>query len=219
MIRIAAINGSPKISGSVSGMLIETIEGFLNVKMDTFQAIKIVRSEKTAQTAAELLNFDLLLFVFPLYVDQLPAPIIELLTYIERAASAADTQLPAVYSVCNCGFYEAEHNRLALRMLHSFALRAGLAWGYGVGIGGGGLLESMGNITGKGPTANVYDALSALCEAMRAGDVMEHGDILVTPLFPRFLYRMAAEISWHQMAGKNHVRNQLKRKPHCYENI
>lgn len=215
MKRIAAINGSPKAAGSVSGMLIEKMEEILDVKIDVFPATKLIRSEKAPETIAAILEAEVLLIVFPLYVDSLPAPLIKLLMLIQQSAKASNSPLPVVYAICNCGFYEAEHNTLALRMLRCFADRAGLGWGYGIGIGCGGFLSAVSKNIKKGPAANVYEALYSLCETIRINDSKERGDVLVTPKIPRFLYRLAGEIGWLQMARKNGVLMQLNVKPHA----
>lgn len=214
MSRITAINGSPKRTESTSGMLVEKLEEMLNTKIDTFQAVKLIQSEKAEEAAAGILKSEVLLIVFPLYVDSLPAPLIKLLMLVEQAARTSASPLPAVYAICNCGFYEAEHNRLALRMIRSFASRAGLMWGYGIGIGSGGFLQSAGKNMEKGPGANVHAALYSLCEILRSKNVKGSEDVFVTPKIPRFLYKFAGNMGWRQMAKKNGVLEQLDAKPH-----
>ncbi len=154
MTRIAAINGSPKAKESVSSLLIERMEKVLAAKIDVAQAVQLTRPGKAPETVSEtiagMLAADVLLLVFPLYVDSLPAPLIKLLTLMEQAAKASSAPLPKVYAICNCGFYEAEHTRLALKMVRHFALRAGLPWGYGLGIGCGGFGVCVKQY-GKGP--------------------------------------------------------------------
>ena len=217
MTRIAAINASPKTRESISGMLIEKMEEILNTKIEVTQAVQLTRPEKSpeavSKTVAGILNADVLLVVFPLYVDSLPAPLIKLLTLLEQAAKAS-SPLPKVYAICNCGFYEAEHTRLALRMVRHFARSAGLTWGYGIGVGCGGFVYATRNNMGKGPAANVYTALCALGEAIRNSKVEAHDDVFVTPGIPRFLYKLGGHMGWRQTARKNGVQRKLGDRPH-----
>ncbi len=213
MKNIAAINGSPKAKESVSGMLIEKMEQILNTKIDVYQATKLTRLEIASETIAQILKADILLIVFPLYVDSLPAPLINLLLRMEQTARTMDLPLPVVYGICNCGFYEPEHTRLALRILRNFSLRARLTWGYGIGLGCGGFMQSNIKNMDKGPTANVYAELNSLGQEI-SGGAKKHEDVFVTPKIPRFLYKMGGQIGWLQLAGKNKARNQLGAKPH-----
>ena len=218
MTRIAAINASPKTTESVSGLLIEKMGELLNTKIEVTQAVQLTRPESApetiSQTVAGILNADVLLVAFPLYVDSLPAPLIKLLTLIEQAAKASSTPLPRVYAICNCGFYEAKHTRIALKMVRHFALRAGLRWGYGVGIGCGGLAYALNNNMAKGPAANVHTALCALGEAIRGNNTNESADVFVTPKIPRFLYKLGGNMGWRQMAKRNGVQKQIFARPH-----
>lgn len=210
MSRIVAINGSPKAADSVSGKLIQKMEGFLNTSIETCQAVKVLRQENPADTVAGLLQADALLVVFPLYVDGLPAPLVGLLSLLEQAAKVSDSPRPVVYAVCNCGFYEAEHTALALRMVRAFAARAGMGYGYGVGIGCGGAL----GFTEKGPAENVYAVLRGLAGAIGGPGVGERADVMIVPKMPRFLYKAAGHLGWRQMAKQNGVRGQLFARPH-----
>ncbi|MEG6523938.1 hypothetical protein [Desulfotomaculum sp. 1211_IL3151] len=214
MNRVAALNASPKTTKSVSGMLIEKMEGILNLKIDAYQATQLIRQEKISESIAEIFTADALLIVFPLYVDSLPAPLIKLLTIMEETAKAANLSLPVVYAICNCGFYEAEHTRPALHMLRHFALRAGLTWGYGIGIGGGGFVQSTSKNMAKGPGANIYAALCTLGEVIRNNSAEEREDVFVMPKIPRFLYKIGGNIGWRQMAKQNGVGRKLHARPH-----
>lgn len=218
MTRIAAINGSPKAKESVSGLLIEKMEEILAIKFDVAQAVQLTRPGKAPETVSEtiagMLAADVLLLIFPLYVDSLPAPLIKLLTLMEQAAKASSAPLPKVYAICNCGFYEANHTRLALKMVRHFALRAGLPWGYGVGVGCGGLAYAFNNNMAKSPAANLHAALCALGEAIRGNSTNTREDVFVTPKIPRFLYKLGGDMGWRQTAKTNGVGNQLSARPH-----
>ncbi|MCL2337041.1 MAG: NAD(P)H-dependent oxidoreductase [Firmicutes bacterium] len=214
MSDIVFINGSPKAKDSVSGMLIDKIEALLQAKSSVYQAVSLLRNENNAAALTEILNARVLLIVFPLYVDSLPAPLIRVLNLLEEAAPKMAGQLPRLYGVCNCGFFEAEHNRLALEILENFAHCAGMGWGYGVGVGGGGFIaaQSKKMATG-GPAFNVYSALRELCAAIQDGKTRQQ-NVLVRPKIPRFLYQLGAHFGWRQMAKKYGATAFLQAKPH-----
>jgi len=210
MKRVVAVNGSPKSAESTSGALIKTLEEYIGIKINSFRAVELVRREDAHKVIADVLKADVLLIVFPLYVDSLPAPLVKLLKQIEQAAKTCSSSLPTVYSICNCGFYEAEHNSLALKMTRTFAKRIGAGYGYGLGIGCGGVLAQM----EKGPVDNVYAALRDMGDTIMAENSKESEDAFITPKMPRFLYKMGGNIGWRQMARKNAVLKQIKEKPH-----
>ena len=211
-MRITAINGSPKEKGSVSGLIIEQMERILGEKAQTHQAMRLVQGDTAYETMKGILDTDVLLIVFPLYVDSLPAPLIELLTRLEGAARGIDAA-PRVFAIANCGLYESEHPALALDMVERFAQRAGYTWGCGLGIGRGGMLASIGNNWSKGPAGDVYAALYDMASAMREGRSGQNA--FASPKFPRFLYIAVANMGWRIEAKKNGVRGKLKRRPYA----
>lgn len=210
MKRIIAVNGSPKSAESTSGALIKTLEEYIGTTIDSFRAVELVRREDAHKIIADILKANILLIVFPLYIDSLPAPLLKLLTQIEQTAKACGSSLPTVYSICNCGFYEAEHNSLALKITRNFAKRIGADYRYGLGIGCGGALAQM----KKGPVDNVYAALRDMGNTIKAENSKESEDVFVTPKMPRFLYRIGGNISWRQIAKKNDMLKQMKATPH-----
>jgi hypothetical protein len=62
------------------------------------------------------------------------------------------------------------HNELAVDMIKHFAIRAGFPWGYGIGIGGGGMISSMGEHWQSGPVGSIYNALSDLVQNIQNGE-------------------------------------------------
>ena len=146
MNNIVAINGSPKTKNSASAMFINQIENFLETEITVYQAITLARQEDISIALTDILKADMLLIVFPLYVDSISAPLIKVLTLLEREVINTNAQFPKVYAICNCGFYEDTHTRLALSIIENFSVRSGLPWGYGVGIGGGEFVRMQTNL-------------------------------------------------------------------------
>lgn len=203
-MKITAINGSPKANGqSTSGVLIAQAGKLLREEIKAYRASQLVSGQTPCEALTDLLNSEALLIVSPLYVDSLPSPLIELLTRLEEAARDCE-QKPIVYAVVNCGYYEAKHTELALDMIRHFAHRAGLPWGYGIGIGGGGMLLGFAENFEKGPSSSIHCALSEMAAAISNKEAWQN--IFVVPKFPRFLYKAAANLGWRLTARRNGVR-------------
>jgi len=214
MNNMVIINGSPKTKNSASIMFINKVKKFLDIKPIIYHTTELILQEKNSKAISDILNTDVLLFVFPLYVDSLPAPLIKVLTMIEQEAMTSNGKHPIVYAISNCGFFEAEHNRLALDILKNFSIRLGMSWGYGIGIGGGGFVTSQSkNISPKGSAANVYIVLCELSKAMENKDGKKL-NVFVKPTIPRFLYKSSGNLGWYQMALKHGSIRSLKAKPH-----
>jgi multimeric flavodoxin WrbA len=215
-MKISVINGSPKMSAGISGLIINHMEKLLNVSIDVYHAIRLIKKEEsTTDELAKILDCEVLLIIFPLYVDSLPAPLINVLSKIEKISSDVSIK-PQVYSIVNCGFFDAKQNATALEMIKSFSLRAKLPWGYGIGIGGGGMLSSMGDNWSKGPASAIHKALSDMAAAINAKESKQN--IFVKPKFPRFLYMIAADLGMRRLAKKNGVK-YIRAQPYTGGNL
>lgn len=210
-MKVVAINGSPKAKGqSMSGRIIGQMEKILGEGIKTYQAIRLVRTETPTEVLENILSADVLLIVHPLYVDSLPAPLIELLTRLENASRDRIIK-PWVFAIVHCGYFEPQHTTLALKMAEHFASRAGLTWGYGLGVGGGPMLSSSGDNWEKGPAVTVYNALRDMAATIREKKTGQN--IFVAPKCPRFLYKAIANFGWRYEAGRNKA-PKLRARPY-----
>lgn len=208
MRKIVAINGSPKRSKGLSELIINMLAEFSGNKIESYKAVDLV-AEDLGTLPPDIAGADILLVVFPLYVDSLPAPLIKALKKAE-AAITANSVRPTVFAISNCGFFEARQTTLALQMVRAFAQRAGCAYGYGLGIGAGPMLA----VTDKGPTANIVAALKDFAKALCQEDPQEKADVFLSPRFPSSLYKLAAHSGWYRSARKAGQRKQLAARPH-----
>lgn len=197
MLRIALINGSPKAKDSASGCLLEEMKELLKDNVLTeyhFQKSVLKSSE-------EVLNHDVLVFSFPLYVDGVPSHLLRCLEELSLQLQGQKANI-RVYAICNSGFYEGHQNQYALQIIKNWCVKNGLLWGQGIGIGGGGMVLSLRNVPhGQGPKKNISKALDTMVGSILSGDSMEN--IYVDPGIPRFLYKLAAEMGWRQECKKN----------------
>ena len=79
-------------------------------------------------------------FGLPLYVDGVPSHVLRFLQEMEAFCRENGLKL-RVYCIANNGFIEGKQNEPLMQVFENFCVRAGLAWGGGVGIGGGVMLN------------------------------------------------------------------------------
>ena len=206
MNRVVVINGSPKRGSSTSGRLIGELERIMGRELEVHHALSLLVSEDDSY--GSVLQADALVVVFPLYVDALPTHLVRLFKKMEAAIQASEHK-PRLYAVCVCGFIEGEHTKTALRIMRNFADRAGLSWGYGVGVGGGGFVVEVKDMA-KGPTSRVHRALCALAGEIEAPTSGAQDDVFVQPSMPRIAYTLAANMGWRMTAKRNGAKDQLK---------
>jgi multimeric flavodoxin WrbA len=196
---IALINASPKKAESASGALLNDLKSAFasehNVKEFTLNKSSISETE-----IKELQEFSTWVFAFPLFVDGIPSHLLSCLCQIEEKMSAGETT--QVYIIVNCGFFEGQQTRNALAIMENWCIKAGLAWGMGIGFGGGPALVGMGNVPlGKGPKSNLGEAYTVFTDAILSQSSKEN--IYTSLTFPRFLYKFMSEIGWKSLIKKN----------------
>lgn len=198
-MRIALINGSPKVKGSASARLLEVVKEFVNDNCEIAE-IHIRTATLTKEDLDKINLADALIFAFPLYVDGIPGHLLSCLTQIEKAGE--QNKEAYVYGISNCGFYEGIQNDVALNILRNFSHKTGLTWGGGIGVGGGGCISMLPNIpTGKGPMALVDKAIKSMVDCVLNKTIQE--DKYVSIAMPRIAYKLAAQAGWRHMIKAN----------------
>ncbi len=198
-MRIALINGSPKINNSVSSGLLEDLKGYWgeNAEVVNFGFHSAAISKEVIE---ELAGTDAWVFAYPLYVDGIPGHLLSCLIQLEEAR-LQNPQIH-VYGIVNCGFYEGIQAESALKLLQNWSFKAGFIWGGGVGVGGGQGLAMMPKLEpGHGPRAPIDKALAAFSDIILKKKVQENNYVSVA--YPRFLYKMGGQIGWRKMMKAN----------------
>ena len=93
-----------------------------------------------ARILEQLRDAQAVVFGLPLYVDGVPSHVLRFLEEMETFCRENGLKL-RVYVIANNGFIEGKQNEPLMRVFENFCMRAGLAWGGGVGIGGGVMLN------------------------------------------------------------------------------
>lgn len=206
-MRTALINGSPKVNNSASKTLLADIKRLLTDRnTDPHSArteiVEIGLHDPVVSQEAfeELKNTDTWIFACPLYVDGIPAHLLSCLIQLQE--TDWQNHHIQIYGIVNCGFYEGIQAESALNILQNWCSKAGFVWSGGIGIGGGGALEQLPTIeSGHGPKAPVEKALGTMADNIIRHET--HENRYVSIAFPRFLYKMAAQMGWRQKIKSN----------------
>ncbi len=196
-MKILLLCGSQRPGGGASLYLLKALRDRLGREHETV-VIHALESAGDGAAELDLSAFDAVVAAFPLYFDSLPSALVRLMRSAEVSRNAG-TERPRVYAIVNCGFYEADQNRVALDMLWKWCEKRGLKRGYGLAVGGGEMARAA--PLGHGPSANLGRAIDRLSSDIAQGG--EGSDVYVEPNFPRFLYQMAAHMGWRKRAKRN----------------
>lgn len=128
------LNGSPKKKGSTSGLLGRAMGCFL-AGWEVWHA-SIHTKKQFPEILRHLKEIDVLILAAPLYVDGIPSHVIEFLQEAEAFCRENHCRF-VFYAISNNGFIEGSHNRVHLKMYECWCRRADVAWGGGIGVGGG----------------------------------------------------------------------------------
>lgn len=153
-MNISIINGSPKPGKSTSGLLIK----YLLQEMGECNA-QVFKCALQTTELAKIACSDVLVLVFPLYVDSIPSQLLQLLIILEELKNLNHDMM--VYCIVNNGFFEGTQNYVAIQQIKNWCAAADLNWGQGVGIGAGEMLPFIANIPLKhGPNKNIGYAIN-----------------------------------------------------------
>ena len=216
-MRALLLVGSPRKANSVSqtlgAYLLDQLEtrGVETEKLYVHPALKSV--EKLDALVAAVAGADLVILAAPLYVDSLPAPVIELLETLAGRLDQYDRADGQQFlAISNCGFPEAHHNDLALAIYRQFARQAGFAWAGGMALGAGESLKGRPLAESGGMVRHVAAAfdLAALALAERKPVPQEAQDLIARPLIPGWLYRIVGNLGWRAQARQHGTQRKLR---------
>lgn len=198
-MKIALLNGSPKTKESASRTLLCDLKTFFPEETECVEIA--LHSRNLPEEALELLfQADAWVFAFPLYVDGIPSHLLSILCELEE--QYANHPEISVYGIANCGFYEGIQAEFALQILQNWCTKAGYTWAGGVGAGGGGALPMLSDVKpGTGPKAPIDKTLQVLADTIQNGEQSENRYVSVG--FPRFLYKIGAQMGWRQTIRAN----------------
>lgn len=198
-MKIALINGSPKMNQSTSATLLEELQLSISETAEVTETA-LHTSDISEDVWEKLKSADVWVFSYPLYVDGIPGHLLSCLLQLEKA-KWQEKEI-RVYGIVNCGFYEGIQTKFALTLLKNWCEKCGFLYAGGIGVGGGECFAQMPKVQGgHGPRAPIEKALQAMAVSILQQETQENRYVSVA--FPRFLYRMAAQMGWRQWIKAN----------------
>ena len=219
--RVLFLIGSPKGSKSTSGSLGTYLlkglnhNGFDTEKVYIYPSVKSDKGRENLLAAID--RSDILILVFPLYVDSLPSLVIRAMELIaEHRKKITNPKKQMFAAITNCGFPEAHQTDTALSICRRFAQEIGMEWLGGLGLGMGGVvngkpLEKLGFMT-----RNVRKSLDLTAAALAIGGRVpqEAVDLMSKRFMPAWLYLWFGNMGWKRHAKKNKVLQKIDDRPY-----
>lgn len=200
-MKIIIINGSPKTIKSNSEILGNYL--FPLLKENNIKKYYSIYFQLNDKTKNEIYNSDVLIFIFPLYVDGIPSNLLKLLVEFEK--ENAIRPKTKIYCIVNNGFYEGKQNFLALLHMKNWCKKVNAKWGQGIGIGSGELLPYLKRFKlGQGPLKNLEKILNRFSRNILT--LNSDKNIYINPNWPKSLYFIQGSISWILKARKNNLK-------------
>ena len=200
-MKIIIINGSPKTVKSNSEILGNYL--FPLLKENNIKKYYSIYFQLNDKTKNEIYNSDVLIFIFPLYVDGIPSNLLKLLVKFEKENVVRPKT--KIYCIVNNGFYEGKQNFLALLHMKNWCKKVNAKWGQGIGIGSGELLPYLKKFKlGQGPLKNLEKILSRFSRNILT--LNSDKNIYINPNWPKSLYFIQGSISWILKARKNNLK-------------
>jgi NAD(P)H-dependent FMN reductase len=167
---------------------------------------------------------DIIIVSFPLYVDQLPAPLIQTLELLAERRQGAMGMTPwpgplvqRLVAIVQSGFPETSQNRAAVEIMRQYAKEAGFRWAGGLALGMGGAVGQRPLEKAGGMLRNVVRALDLAADSLIAGgDIPDEATALMAkPLMPLWFYGTAANWGFRRRLKKNGARKKAVDRPYA----
>lgn len=207
-MKISVINGSPKAIKSNSEIFGNYLSSLL--KENEIKKYYSISFRLNDENKNEIYNSDVLIFLFPLYVDGIPSNLLKL--FVEFEKEKVVNPATRVYCIVNNGFYEGKQNRLAILQIKNWCEKVKADWGQGIGVGAGELLPYLKKYKlGQGPLKNLGKVLDKFSTNILT--LKSDKDIYINQNWLKSLYFFQGTISWILKGRKNNLRvRELFRK-------
>jgi len=217
LLLVGSPKGSQSTSDSLGGYLLKKLEehGMITNKAYIHTSIKTDRDRTKFLKAVE--DSDLLILSFPLYVDNLPSPVIASLEMIaEHRLTLKEARGQKLIAISNNGFPEARQNDTAIEICRRFALEIGIEWVGGLALGGGGTIAGRSLEAAGGMARNIMNALDLSAIALVEGKSIpaEAFNLFAKPLVPSWMFVWFGGQAWKRVAKQNGVQNRLYDRPY-----
>lgn len=222
--RALLLIGSPKpkksTSSSLGKYLSDELER-LGMRTDTLVIHRhLGNPEKIGNMMSSIERSRLLVFIFPLYIDCLPYPVVRAFELIYGDPKPMEgRKRKEMAAVMNCGFPEHSQCSAAMRMCELFSEKAGMKWLGGLSLGEGGFIHGKPLARLGGKVRNVKNSLVLSAEALAGGEPLPERavELMGKYMIPRWMYTSMGTMGWKSAAGKNGVKARLYDRPYQKE--
>jgi len=218
-MRALLLVGSPRMAKSTSetlgGYLLERL-GAQGLETEKLYVQRELRSaDKLDALVAAVAQADLVVLAAPLYVDNLPAPVIRVLEVLAQGLDGhSRRQGQRLLAISNSGFPEAQHNDTALAVYQRFARETGFVWAGGLALGAGEAVKNQSLENGAGMVRNVVKALDMAAASLARGETVprEAEDLMRQPMMPAGMYRTMGNLGWRLQARQHGMQRKLRQR-------
>lgn len=218
LLLIGSPRGKRSTSESLGSYFLEQLDK-KNIETQTLHIQKSLRTDEGREKLlSQVSHSDIIILVFPLYVDTLPAPVIETMELIlEHHKSGEVSKKSRLVAIVNSGFPEPEHSNIALANCKIFCTDAGIEWAGGLRTGGGEAISGrpLGEV--RGMARKVIKALDLTAESLSKGELVPKEALELTskPIIPKWLYLFAGTRGWKTKAKKNGASKRIYDTPYA----
>lgn len=194
-------------SESLARQLIDGLEAD-GVRTTLVYASQFIKPGRAATEALEaMLAAELLVVSSPIYVDGLPALATRALQQLAERLADGPHPLRKIVGLLNCGYPEAIHNRITMRLLRTFARQNGLLWAGGLALGGGEIIHGRPLASARLMARAPIRALDQAAQALATGHPIppEAIRLMARPLISSRLFRWIARLRWITQALPNGI--------------
>lgn len=203
--------GSPRNKGSnshfIGKYLIEKIseKGWSVDEEFVYQAVR--NQDIMTKILKKLDDSDLVILVFPLYVDSLPSQMIKFLENVNEQRKGKGGPKPRLIAICQSGFPESNHCDFAVRICQFFARDSGFGWAGGLSIGGGSAVHAVDLNELGGMGRNLRRALELTATSLvNGGNVpAEAKELTNKGVLAPWLLRLIVNRGWKKQCRANGV--------------
>lgn len=219
--------GSPKgrksTSYALGGYLLRRLEagGMGTGEMSAAEALRSTENQHRMHKAVDAA--EIIIVSFPLYVDQLPAPLVQALELVADrrkgflpASPVAGPAVQKIVAVVQCGFPETHQNRPAIGVMRQFAKEAGFEWAGGLAMGMGGALAGRPLEKAGGMARRIVKALDMAAAALLDGrDIPPEATAMMgRRLMPAWIYTFFGNRGMKRAAKKRGALKQVYDRPY-----
>jgi hypothetical protein len=206
------ISGSPKGKKGASWELGSFVMDQMEKAGVEIRRRSIIPLSENSKLLTDIEWAELVVFSFPLYADGVPSILLREMQAIHKTKPA--TKFFTV--LCNCGFAESNHNKVAIEICRRFALETGWKWLGGIGRGAGGVLGNKTVEEAGGIFKRTKIALIEMSKALVYGEEIPASVIAraEAPLMPKGLYLLAGSLGMFLMLFKNKQLWRYKDRPY-----